>query len=139
MENHTTQSLTSARQQRREMSLPEGLLWRHLRQRPYGVKFRNHHPVGSLVVDFYCASKRLAIEIDGISHDMGDNPERDRRRNAWLASQGIDVIRIPASDVLHDPAEVADVLARLCAKHPPPSAAGAAATSPSGGETGVFK
>ena len=139
MENHTTRSLTSARNQRREMSLPEGLLWNQLRQRPHEMKFRNHHPVGNLVVDFYCARKRLAIEIDGISHDMGDSPERDRRRDAWLASQGIAVIRIPASDVLDNPAEVADGLARLCANQPPPTAAKAAATSPSGGETGVFE
>ncbi|PZT85169.1 MAG: hypothetical protein DI637_12695 [Citromicrobium sp.] len=121
------------------MSLPEGLLWRHLRQRPHGMKFRNYHPVGDMVVDFYCASKRLAIEIDGISHDMGVNPERDRKRDAWLKEQGIDVIRIAASEVLRHPADVADGLARFCANQPPPSAAGAAATSPRGGETGVFE
>ncbi|WJY18763.1 endonuclease domain-containing protein [Alteriqipengyuania flavescens] len=137
MENHTTQSLTSARRQRREMSLPEGLLWQKLRQRPHGVKFRNHHPMGSLVVDFYCTSKKLAIEIDGISHDMGDNPARDRKRDAWLLSQGIHVVRIAASEVLRDPLEVADGLAKLCADRPPPSAAGAAATSPKGGDSGV--
>lgn len=116
------------------MSLPEGLLWNHFRRRPLGVKFRNHHPIGNLVVDFYCASRRLVIEIDGISHEMGSNPPRDSRRDAWLRSQGYHVIRIPATDVLRDPAEVAESLALLCAK-PPPSAAGAAATSPRGGDT----
>ena len=136
MEDHTPESLERARKQRRKMSLPEGLLWNHLRKRPLGVKFRNHHPIGNLVVDFYCANRRLGIEIDGISHDMGDNPARDLRRNGWLRSQGYEVIRIPATDVLRDPAEVAESLALLCAS-PPPSAASAAATSPIGGVSGV--
>ena len=137
MEDHTPESLESARKQRREMSLPEGLLWHHLRKRPLGVKFRNHHPIGNLVVDFYCAARKLIIEIDGISHDMGNNPARDLRRDAWLVSEGFDVIRIPATDVLRDPAEVAESLALLCAASPPPSAAGAAATFPRGGVSGV--
>jgi very-short-patch-repair endonuclease len=41
------------------------------------------------VLDFYCAKARLAIEIDGIPHDMGDRPERDLRRKDWLEAQGI--------------------------------------------------
>ena len=133
MENHTPESLAAARKQRREMTLPEGLLWQHLRQRPLGVKFRNHHPIGNLVVDFYCVSKRLVIEIDGIAHDMGDNPERDRRRDAWLKSEGFSVVRIPAADVLRDPIAAAESLVAMCCADPPPSAAGAAATSPRGG------
>ena len=136
MEDHTPEALARARKQRRVMSLPEGLLWNLLRQRPLGVKFRNHHPIGNLVVDFYCARRRLVIEIDGISHDMGDHPARDLRRDGWLRSQGFEVLRIPAADVLRDPAEVAESLALFCAS-PPPSAAGAAATSPRGGVSGA--
>ena len=135
MEDHTPGSLERARKQRREMSLPEGLLWRHLRRKPLGVKFRNHHPIGDLVVDFYCASRRLVIEIDGISHDMGENAARDLRRDAWLRSEGHDVVRIPASAVLRDPAAVAESLAQFCTTSPPPSAAYAAATSPRGGDS----
>ena len=134
MEDHTPEAVTRARKQRQAMSLPEGLLWSHLRKRPLGVKFRNHHPIGNLVVDFYCASRRLVIEINGISHDLGNNPQRDLRRDVWLRSQGYDVVRIAATEVLHDPAEVAESLALLCAS-PPPSAAGAAATSPMGGDS----
>jgi very-short-patch-repair endonuclease len=119
------------------MSLPEGLLWNHLRKRPLGVKFRNHHPIGNLVVDFYCAIRRLVIEVDGISHDMGSNPERDRRRDALLRFQGFEVVRILATDVLRNPADVAEALARLCTADPSPSAASAAATSPRGGDSGV--
>jgi len=136
VEDHTPETLKSARGQRREMSLPEGLLWHHLRQRPHDVKFRNHHPIGRLVVDFYCASRRLVIEIDGIAHDMGDQPERDRRRDAWLRSEGFEIVRIPASDVLRDPAEIADSLALNCSAEPPPTRL-RRATSPRGGDSGV--
>jgi very-short-patch-repair endonuclease len=114
------------------MSLPEGLLWHQLRQRPHGVKFRNHHPIGNLVVDFYCANSRLVIEIDGIAHDMGGNPERDRRRDAWLRSEGFEVVRVPATDVLRDPAQVAESLALFCSAKPPPTRL-RRATSPRGG------
>ncbi|MEQ1543348.1 MAG: endonuclease domain-containing protein [Novosphingobium sp.] len=116
------------------MSLPEGLLWHRLRIRPLGVKFRNQHPIGNLVADFYCANSRLVIEIDGIAHEMGDNLERDRRRDAWLRSQGYRIVRVLASDVLKDPDAVADGIVRLCMPEPPPSALHAA-TSPRGGDS----
>ena len=114
------------------MSLPEVLLWKLLRARPSGIKFRRQHPIGDMVVDFYCAERRMVIEIDGISHVMGDQPERDLRRDAWLRSIGCEVVRIAAADVLKSPDDVAQGLVRLCSTVPPPSAL-RAATSPSGG------
>jgi very-short-patch-repair endonuclease len=134
MEDHAPESLTAARKLRRKMSLPEGLLWQQLRQRPMGLKFRNQHPIEKMVVDFYCAQKRLIVEVDGIVHDMGDNQARDLRRDAFLRSLGYQIVRILASDVLRDPAEVADAIVKLCLDIPPPSAL-RAATSPRGGDS----
>ncbi|MBA4748760.1 MAG: DUF559 domain-containing protein [Sphingopyxis sp.] len=114
------------------MSLPEVLLWRLLRGRPEGVKFRKQHPVGDFAIDFYCAEKRIGIEIDGIAHVMGENPAKDARRDAILAEKGIEIIRIPAADVLRDVEAAAGAIVRLCADRPPPSAL-RAATSPRGG------
>ena len=96
------------------MSLPERLLWRELRGKPQGVKFRKQHPVGRYVLDFYCASAKLGIEIDGIAHDMGDRPERDQLRDRFIEEQGIEVVRIPASEVLVSPAGVAESLVTRC-------------------------
>ena len=84
------------------MTLPEGLLWRELRKRPDGLKFRRQHPSGVYVLDFYCSDARLAIEVDGIAHSMGDNPARDEARDAWFARAGIRTLRIPASAILGD-------------------------------------
>jgi len=84
------------------MTLPEVLLWRELRRRPGGLKFRRQHGSGDFILDFYCGDARLAVEIDGLAHDRGDRPERDEARNAWFAEAGIETLRIPARDVLSD-------------------------------------
>ena len=96
------------------MSLTELLLWNQLRKCPHGVRFRRQHPVGDYVLDFYCAKARTAFEIDGIAHDMADRPDRDLRRDAWLNGLGIEVVRIPASEVLRAPEEIAESIVRYC-------------------------
>ena len=95
-------SVMRARALRRDMTLPEGMLWQVLRQRPGGLKFRRQHPIGRCVVDFYCASARLVVEVDGESHSMGDNPERDARRDEWRRAQGFRVVRFNTTDVIRD-------------------------------------
>ena len=88
---------------RRRLSLPEGLLWRAIKGRKLaGLHVRRQHPVGPYVLDFYCDEVKLAVEVDGQSHGFGDRPERDERRDLWLAAKGIRTLRIPASTVLHD-------------------------------------
>jgi very-short-patch-repair endonuclease len=66
-----TGSVAKARKLRREMSLPEVLLWRVLRARPQGIKFRRQHASGPYILDFYCSDARLAVEIDGHAHEHG--------------------------------------------------------------------
>ena len=112
-------NVARARQLRAELSLPEALLWRLLRSQPLGVKIRRQHPIGAYVLDFYCAAAKLGIEIDGEAHDRGDRPERDLARGLWLAEQGVEVLRIPASDVLASPEGVAEAIVTAClAKDP---------------------
>ena len=57
-----------ARKLRKDMSLPERMLWQLLRQRPGGFKFRRQHPIGPYVVDFCCLSERFVVEVDGNAH-----------------------------------------------------------------------
>ena len=103
-----------ARRLRREMSLPERLLWRELRGKAGGVKFRKQHPIGPFVLDFYCAAAKLGIEIDGIARDMGDRPERDLARDEFIRAQGIEVTRYPATEVLASPVGVAEATVAMC-------------------------
>ena len=105
---------------RGKLTTPQVLLWQRLRGSPDGVHFRRQHPIGPYILDFFCHVASLAVEIDGIAHIMGDNPERDARRDAWLTTQGLRVLRLPASEVLRDVDQAAASIvatARAAAAH----------------------
>jgi very-short-patch-repair endonuclease len=72
--------------------------------------------MGPYVLDFYCAKAKLAIEIDGIVHDMGGNPQRDVKRDAWLEKHGVTVVRIPAAGLRFGLDETADAIVRMAAE-----------------------
>ena len=78
-------------------------MWQVLRRRGLaGLRFRRQHPIGPYILDFYCDELRLAVEIDGGSHDHADRIAHDQRRTDWLNRQGVQVIRIAARDVVAD-------------------------------------
>jgi very-short-patch-repair endonuclease len=118
----TARSMVSARRLRRQLSLPEMLLWRLLRLHR---RYRNQHAIGPFVADFYCPVAKTVIEIDGATHDQLQ--DLDHRRYAYMASLGLSVVRIAAADVLADPTAVADGIYRLCE-----TAAGPSTTQPRG-------
>ena len=121
----TGRSLASARRFRRQLSLPEMLLWRLLRVTRRELRFRRQHPVGPYVADFYCPSAKIVIEVDGATHDY--RSDADEKRDAYMRSLGLKVIRVAAGDVLADPEAVADGICRLCE-----AAAGPSTTQPDG-------
>jgi very-short-patch-repair endonuclease len=84
-------------------------------------------------LDFYCREAALAIEVDGDAHDMGGNPERDARRDAWLAARGISTLRILAADVMRELEAVVAQIVEACASRTPPPRF---ARSPSPGNPG---
>ena len=108
------ETVVRARALRREMTLPEGMLWQALRQRPDGFKFRRQHPIGRCIVDFYCPARRLVIEVDGESHSMGESPEHDDRRDEWLIAQGMRVVRFAAIDVMRDLQSLVTAIIHAC-------------------------
>ncbi len=98
------------------MSPPEVRLWLRLRKRDDGQpKFRRQHPVGPFILDFYCPAARLAFEIDGEGHHTEDKPAYDERRDEWLKTQGIRVVRVSARAVFDDPYGIAERAFRLAA------------------------
>jgi very-short-patch-repair endonuclease len=83
-----------ARLLRKKATEPERILWRRLRNRNFGgYKFRRQHPFQDYVLDFYCPSAKLAIELDGGGHDYHRKQIRDARRSEFMARQGIVVLR----------------------------------------------
>jgi very-short-patch-repair endonuclease len=115
-------TICMARRLRKEMSLPEILLWQQLQQHPGGYLFRKQHPIGPYALDFCCVKAKLAIEVDGESHSRGDRPERDAIRDAWVLAQGFDTIRFAAAEVLKNMESVLLTIVAECRKraHPTP-------------------
>ena len=103
-----------ARKLRRSMSVPEVMLWARLRERPGGFKFRRQHPAGHFVLDFFCSESLLAIEIDGIGHDMGARPMSDTARDHWFEERGVAILRIPARDVSRNIDDVIETIVFAC-------------------------
>ncbi len=98
---------------RRQTTEPEQLLWTALRNGQIGgLRFRRQHPVGPYVVDFFCHSAGLVVEIDGMSHD--DKIREDAERTKYLKSQGLRVLRVLNRDVMDDLDAVTREIARLC-------------------------
>jgi len=83
-----------ARLLRKRATPPERILWRHLRNRNFaGHKFRRQHPFDRYVLDFYCPSAKLAIELDGGGHSYYAGHIHDRTRSEFLARHGVLLLR----------------------------------------------
>ncbi len=83
---------------RKDITLPEKLLWNKLRDRQLaGLKFRRQHPIDLFIADFYCHEKRLVVEVDGEIHEY--QKEYDEGRTAELERLGITVIRFSNEEV----------------------------------------
>ena len=112
-------STNRARELRKKMTPPERRLWNVLRLRPDGFKFRRQHPLGYYTLDFFCYEAALCIEIDGFAHELGSNPQRDMRRDDWLAVQGVRTIRIGAQDVRDNLEGVVLLIVDVCRQRSP--------------------
>ncbi len=88
-----------ARELREQMTPPERRLWNALKTRPEGFKFRRQHDLEPYVLDFFCYEAAVAVEVDGLAHELGSNPQRDIRRDRWLAAQGVKTLRFRALDI----------------------------------------
>lgn len=98
-----------ARELRKSGSLPEALLWKEIKgKRLNGLDFDRQKIIGNYIVDFFCASKFLVIEIDDKTHDFKN--EYDKKRDEYLKSLNLTVVHIPATDVLKNPGAVFDWL-----------------------------
>ena len=79
---------------RKKATEAERILWRHLRNRNFaGYKFRRQHPFDDYVLDFYCPSAKLAVELHGGGHNYQAGQLRDRTRSEFLARREVIVLR----------------------------------------------
>jgi very-short-patch-repair endonuclease len=88
------------RRLRQNQTKAEALLWQKLRDRQIeGLKFRRQYSVECFVLDFYCPALRLAIEIDGESHQSEEAAAYDRDRQAFIEALGIRFLRFTNQEV----------------------------------------
>ena len=105
--------LAFARQLRKRQTPAEQILWKYLRRhRLGGFKFRRQHVLIGFIVDFYCHSAKLVIEVDGPMHDF--QIEADRLRAEKLRGQGLEVLRVTNADVTERLGHVLTRIHRIC-------------------------
>ena len=84
---------------RNESTYAEALLWKYIRNRSLGVQFHRQVPLDKFIVDFYCHELKLAVEIDGITHEGDEAIQRDEVRQKRLEYLGVSFIRFADNDV----------------------------------------
>jgi len=88
---------------RKQPTWAERKLWTALRAHRFGdFKFRRQHPIPPYTLDFYCATARLAIELDGDTHGHPGQAQHDREKDAFLQGHGIRVLRFWNLDLLEN-------------------------------------
>lgn len=113
--------LERCRAMRRTATSAEALLWPFLRDRQLaGAKFRRQHQYGPYVLDFFCAERRLAIEVDGDTHGEADQMTRDAARTRYLVTNGIREMRFTNREVLNETAAAVESIWRAV-ERPSPS------------------
>ncbi|PZO47069.1 MAG: endonuclease domain-containing protein [Alphaproteobacteria bacterium] len=111
---HDPNSVRRARQNRKKQTSAEEKVWSLLRNRRLiKRKFRREYPIGPWVADFACSAIKLAVEVDGPSHDDPDQHEWDEMKTEYLRTSGWRVIRITNADVYQG---LGDVEARIIAE-----------------------
>ena len=95
--------LERRRELRHHQTEPEEKLWQKIRDRKLkNLKFYRQYSVGPYILDFYCPKARLAIELDGDTHDTSDAQIYDTERTRHLQGSDIRVIRFKNEEVLKD-------------------------------------
>ena len=109
----------AARKLRNNLTPAEALLWSALRSKQLsGLRFRCQHPVGNFILDFYCPSLKLAIEVDGGIH--ATQIDYDRDRTAKLSEYGYKVLRFSNEEVINDLPKVLSEIERVASLLPSP-------------------
>jgi len=111
-----------ARELRNKQTDAEALLWELLRDRQLGnAKFRRQHQFGDYICDFYCHEAKLVVECDGDVHQTAERRQVDAKRDTYLKSQGLTVLRFPNDQVLRDTDSVLKAIAQQLSPPSPSS------------------
>lgn len=100
-----------SRKLRSDMTDAERLLWTRLRGKQLlGVQFYRQKPIGPYIVDFHAPAVKLVIEVDGSQHFELEAKIKDGRRDAYLGSLGLQVLRFDNLQVLKETEAVLEMI-----------------------------
>jgi very-short-patch-repair endonuclease len=104
---------SNARDLRSKLTEAEQILWSRLRMKQLlGVQFNLQRPIGNYIVDFYAARAKLVVEVDGSGHLSSSGKKRDKKRDDYLGSLGLLVLRFDDAEVLRDTEGVLELIFR---------------------------
>jgi very-short-patch-repair endonuclease len=115
MRRHSDDQLGRARDERRQLTLAEMILWRSLRDRGIGAKFRRQVPIGPYIGDFVCIHAKVVVELDGPPHEKAEQRLHDARRDQWFRAKGWRVLRFPNDPVIGGSEAIIDEIRRAVA------------------------
>jgi very-short-patch-repair endonuclease len=107
-----------ARENRKNATLAESVLWEHLRKNSFGQKFLRQHIIGDYIVDFFFRKSRVIVEIDGGYHFAAEQQKADTLRTECLEVQGYKVVRFTNEQVLCDTNNVINEVKRILSGSP---------------------
>ena len=99
---------------RRNMTKSETVFWKFIKGKQLGYLFRRQHSIGKYIVDFYCPSLKLVIEIDGITHLDEDIYSNDIVRQKYLEDLGLKILRFASEEILLNLKAVLEGLFTFC-------------------------
>ena len=91
-----------AKQNRKNATPAEDILWENIRNKVLGFEFRRQHIIADFIADFVCLDKMLVIEVDGGYHSEREQIEDDELRTERLNRLGFQVIRFTNEEILYD-------------------------------------
>lgn len=114
---HNNKIFISRRRDLRKSATPtEKKLWQVLRKKIMGVKFKRQHSIGGYITDFYCANKKLIIELDGAVHNSEESREYDEIRDKFFKELGYSTLRFRNSEIENNFEEVINEIENFCNK-----------------------
>jgi very-short-patch-repair endonuclease len=107
---------------RNKSTSAEAELWNILKSKKLDLRiFRRQHSIGNYIVDFFCASEKLIIELDGNRHGEYQRIEKDIKRDQYLEGHGFSILRFENRLVFQEPEFVKNEIRKAFKKEYPES------------------
>ena len=98
-----------AQELRKNMTLEERILW-YQYLKDYPIQWNRQKVLGEYIVDFYCKTKKLVVELDGSQHYEPEQIAYDAKRTKYLKSLGLTVLRFSNTDIKTNLSGVCEVI-----------------------------